>query len=91
MAHPATGEGIYQGMLSGVLAAEALREALCDPTEEKRATSAYEERCRRAFRASFWSAKVWRGAVNSHLLAAVVSFGQKPSVKRALSKIMSLM
>lgn len=89
--HPATGEGIYQGMRSGVLAAHALHEALSDPAFEKRAWSAYEESCRRAFRTSFLSAKVWRGAVNSPLLDFVVNFGQKPAVKRALSKIMSLM
>src|SRR5205823_1936375 len=60
MTHPATAEGIYQGMRSGVIAAEALRDVLSGSTDEADAFAAYEARCRRAFGASFWSARIWR-------------------------------
>ena len=68
MTHPATAEGIYQGMRSGMIAAEALRDVLSDSVNETQAWAEYEARCRRAFRASFWSAKLWRGVVTSPLL-----------------------
>jgi geranylgeranyl reductase family protein len=91
MTHPATAEGIYQGMRSGMLAAEALRDVLSNSADEAATWLAYEARCRRAFRASFWSAKIWRGAVKSPMLDWVVGFGQRPGVKRALARLMTQM
>ena len=91
MTHPATAEGIYQGMRSGMLAAEALHAVLSNSADEAQTWAAYEAQCRRAFRASFWSAKIWRGAVKSPMLDWVVGFGQRPRVKRALARIMTQM
>ena len=91
MTHPATAEGIYQGMRSGVIAAEALRDVLSGSTAEADAFAAYEARCRRAFGASFWSAKIWRLAVTSPVLDWAVNAGKRPVVKTALARIMAQM
>lgn len=91
MTHPATAEGIYQGMLSGMIAAEALRDALGGTRSEGDAFEEYESRCRKAFQLSFMSAKLWRRAVQSPVLDWVVGFSQRPMVKTALAKLMSQM
>jgi geranylgeranyl reductase family protein len=91
MTHPATAEGIYQGMRSGMIAAEAVRDVLHASASEESAFAAYQRKCRRAFLASFWSAKLWRGAVNTRLLDCVVDLGQRPAVKTALGKLMAQM
>lgn len=91
MTHPATAEGIYQGMRSGMIAAEALRDALSESRDEEQVLAEYEARCRKAFQLSFWSAKLWRRAVQSPVLDWLVGFGQRPMVKTALAKLMSQM
>jgi flavin-dependent dehydrogenase len=91
MTHPATAEGIYQGMRSGMLAAEALRDVLSKNRSEPDAWAAYEAACRGAFRVSFASAKIWRLAVQSPLLDWMVGAGQRPMVKTALGKLMAQM
>jgi len=47
--HPATGEGIYQALHSGVLAAEALHKTLCLGGDSADALGKYETACRNAF------------------------------------------
>ena len=91
MTHPATAEGIYQGMRSGMIAAETLRDVLFQSKEEQKAWVGYEAGCRRAFQTSFLFAKLWRRAVNSQLLDGVVRFCQGPVGKRALNKLMAQM
>ena len=91
LAHPATGEGIYQGMHSGIMAADAVSDVLCNGRDERESWARYEARCRRAFRMSFWSAKIWRAAVKSPVLDMAVGLGQRPGVKRTIGKIMSEM
>src|SRR6185295_8948827 len=91
MTHPATAEGIYQGMYSGMIAAEAVRNAVLRSMSETEAWLTYESRCRRAFQTSFLSAKLWRGAVTSPVLDWLVGFGQRPMVKTALGKLMAQM
>ena len=91
MAHPATAEGIYQGMRSGIFAAEALRDALRETRSEEKVFEEYEARCRKAFQLSFMSAKLWRCAVQTPILDWVAGFGQRPMVKTALAKLMSQM
>jgi len=91
MTHPATAEGIYQGMRSGMIAAEALRDVISQSANEQQAWTAYQSRCRRAFLASFWSARLWHCTVASPLLDVVVRFGQTPMVKTALAKLMAQM
>jgi len=91
MTHPATAEGIYQGMHSGMMAAEALRDVLRNSVKEADAWPAYEARCRRAFGTSFFSAKLWLGAIKSPMLDWAVQLGRKPAVGRVLAKLMSQM
>jgi geranylgeranyl reductase family protein len=91
MTHPATAEGIYQGMRSGMIAAEALRDVISRSKNEQQAWTAYQSCCRRAFLASFWSARLWRRAVASPLLDVAVRFGQTPMVQTALAKLMAQM
>ncbi len=91
MTHPATAEGIYQGMHSGMIAAEAVRDTISEKRAEREALAMYEMRCRRAFLASFLSAKLWRCAVTSPLLDWLVAFGQRPTAKTALAKIIAQM
>jgi geranylgeranyl reductase family protein len=91
MTHPATAEGIYQGMLSGMMAAETLKKAMSNPEHEQQAWSEYEERCRQAFGTSFWCAKLWRGAVRAKLLDAAVDLCRRPAANRAFNRLMSQM
>jgi geranylgeranyl reductase family protein len=91
MTHPATAEGIYQGMRSGMIAAEALRDVLSQPNNEQKVWATYEARCRHAFRVSFWSARLWRRAIRSPLLDSLVGFCHRPLGKRALNKLMAQM
>jgi flavin-dependent dehydrogenase len=91
MTHPATAEGIYQGMRSGMIAAEALRDVVRGPTTESEAWKTYEARCRQAFRTSFLSAKLWRKAVASPALDWLVGAGRRPIIRNALGKLMAQM
>ena len=91
MTHPATAEGIYQGMYSGMIAAEAVRDVVSHSVIEHEAWTRYEARCRQAFRISFLSAKLWRRAVTSPLLDWLVAIGERPMVKTALGKLMAQM
>jgi geranylgeranyl reductase family protein len=91
MTHPATAEGIYQGMRSGMIAAEAVRNVVQGFQNEQKSWAAYEAGCRHAFSTSFWSAKLWRRAVRSPLLDLLVTLGERPMVKSGLAKLMAQM
>ncbi|WNG17389.1 NAD(P)/FAD-dependent oxidoreductase [Cystobacter fuscus] len=71
MVHPATGEGIYQGMRSGILAAEALRDVLTGASTEARAFERYESRCRLAYSASFAATRLLQPLIDSPVLDTV--------------------
>ncbi len=90
MVHPATAEGISQGMRSGMLAADALAAALAG-ADEGRARAAYERRCRRAFGVSFAASRLWRAAVTSSALDRVVAAVERPAVRTALARLMAAM
>lgn len=64
MTHPATAEGIYHGMRSGMFAAEAIDEIRRGGTEAA-AFARFQRRCRRAFLGSFWGAALLKRAVAS--------------------------
>lgn len=61
--HPATGEGIYQALQSGVLAAEALHKALCLGADPAEALDGYEAACRKAFDRPFRTGRRIRGFI----------------------------
>jgi geranylgeranyl reductase family protein len=95
MTHPATGEGIYQGMRSALLAATALRDALEEPRREKAAFRRYEWACRRAFEPSFGFALAWHRVVRSPALDWILRANRKaqrsPLIQRAVGTVISRM
>lgn len=90
LTHPATAEGIYQGMRSGMIAAEAIAEHRRGVRTEPEAWAAYERRVRRAFSASFAvGGKVFRQMVRGRGLDWMVRAGSSPVVKSATAKMMA--
>lgn len=91
MTHPATAEGIYQGMKSGMLAAEALKEIVTGERKEVDALKRYEARCRSTFRLSLWASRAWLSLVASPLLDAIVATAQHRSIKNVFGRLMANM
>jgi menaquinone-9 beta-reductase len=91
MTHPATGEGIYQGLRSGMLAAQTLGKILKDGAKPERALREYERACLKAFGVSFHSASLWRGLVRSGGLDLVVGVMNYPTSRRLLARCLAQM
>jgi geranylgeranyl reductase family protein len=91
LVHPATAEGIYQAVRSGILAAEALAGILRDGVDERTALGAYEARCRRAFQVSFRAARLWRGMLGTPVLDWAVAAAGRPRLRRAIGRVMAAM
>lgn len=89
MTHPATAEGIYQGMKSGTMAAEAVADVLAGKQSEAHALGTYEARCRRTFQASFLAGRLFRRAVRTPVMDWAVGFGENKLVKSGTAKIMA--
>jgi flavin-dependent dehydrogenase len=89
--HPATAEGIYQGLRSGMLAAEALSKILKRGAKPEQALREYEYACRKAFGVSFRSASLWRGLVRKGGLDLVVGAMNYPTSRRLLARCMAQM
>jgi len=90
LTHPATGEGIYQGMKSGVIAAEALRSLLAGESEAA-AFARYEKRIRGAFQLSFLGGAVFRALVKTPALDWAVKVSEQPMVQSAAAKLIAAM
>ncbi len=91
MTHPATAEGIYQGMRSGMLGAEAVADVLSGRLSEDEAMALYEKKCRSAFQVSFWGGGVFRKLVKTDALDWMVRFTDQPIVQSATAKLMAQM
>jgi menaquinone-9 beta-reductase len=91
MTHPATADGIYQGMRSGMLAAQALHCILKERAEPARSLREYERGCRKAFAASFRGASLWRRFVSTGGLDALVGMLNHPMSRRLLARCMAQM
>jgi len=91
MTHPATAEGIYQGMRSGMLAARTLCAILNGTATPERALRNYERACHKAFALSFRGASLWRGLVRSGGLDVIVSTINRPTSRRLLARCMAQM
>lgn len=91
MTHPATAEGIYQGMRSGMLAAQALHDILKQRVDPALAFRDYERACRKAFEVSFRGAGLWRRLVSSGGLDVVVGALNRPVSRRLLARCMAQM
>jgi geranylgeranyl reductase family protein len=91
LTHPATAEGIYQGMKSGMLAAEVLRDVILRGKPEREAFAAYEASVRKAFTASFLGGGVFRQLVQTPALDWLVKIGEQPIVQSAAAKVLAAM
>ena len=91
LTHPATAEGIYQGMRSGMLAAEALHGILKQGQAPTMAFGRYERACRKAFGVSFLGALAWRRFVSIGGLDTMVSAAKRPFAQRLLARGMARM
>jgi geranylgeranyl reductase family protein len=91
MTHPATAEGIYQGMRSGMLAAEALAGILNGGISPARAFAHYESACRKVFATSFRGALLWRSLVSTGGLDLIVGAMNRPVTQRMLARSMARM
>jgi geranylgeranyl reductase family protein len=91
MTHPATAEGIYQGMRSGMLGAEAVADVLSGRLDERTAMEGYERACRKAFQVSFWGGGVFRKLVRTDALDWMVRVTDTPLVQSATAKLMAQM
>ncbi|AKF09143.1 putative electron transfer oxidoreductase [Sandaracinus amylolyticus] len=91
MTHPATAEGIYQGMRSGMLGAEAVADVLNGRLSEKDAMRDYERACRATFQLSFWGGGVFRRIVRTDALDWMVKLGDTPMVQSAAARLMAQM
>jgi flavin-dependent dehydrogenase len=89
LTHPATAEGIYQGMRSGMMAAEALRDVLRSGVREKTAFAAYERGCRKAFRASFLGGGAFRLMLKTPALDLLARLSSQPLVRRTAARILA--
>jgi len=89
MTHPATGEGIYQAMRSGVLAAEAIASILAKRASEARAFAAYERCAIRQFTPSFWAGAAFRGLLHTPLFDLVVGIGSRPRMQQATARMLA--
>jgi geranylgeranyl reductase family protein len=91
MTHPATAEGIYQGMRTGILAGDAVRDAMTGRASEASALATYERRCRRAFQVAFYSGELFLKVVETPLLDWAIALGDRPIVKHTTAKILAAM
>ncbi len=89
MTHPATAEGIYQGMRSGMLAAEAVAAALSHHATERHALATYERRCKLAFQASFLGGALFRRAAASPLFDWAVQLSEKKVVRHTAARLLA--
>jgi len=89
LTHPATGEGISQGMDSALFAAEAIADVLAGRSSEPEALRRYDRRCARRFLPSFWLGRAFRGALRTPLLDGIVAATSRPAVQRAAARFLA--
>ena len=91
MTHPATAEGIYQGMRSGMIGAEAISDVMSGRMGEAESFANYEKRCKKAFHLSFLGGGVFRKLVRTNALDWMIKAGDQPMMKATTAKIMAAM
>ncbi len=91
MTHPATAEGIYQGMKSGMMGAEAIADVLSGRCREHVAFAEYEKRCNKAFRLSFLGGGVFRRLIRTNALDWLIKAGERPAIQSITAKLMAAM
>lgn len=91
MTHPATAEGIYQGMKSGMFGAEALSDILVMGKSESAAMTDYERKCRSEFQLSFLGGGFFREVIKTSAMDWMVRLGDTPVVQSATARLMAHM
>jgi geranylgeranyl reductase family protein len=91
MTHPATAEGISQGMRTGMFAAEAIHQVVRHVKDEVAAFNAYQRRCQTAFLPSYLGAKAFQGVLKTPLLDWMAKLGEQTTVKRITGRLMAQM
>ncbi|MGF1468550.1 MAG: NAD(P)/FAD-dependent oxidoreductase [Sandaracinaceae bacterium] len=91
MTHPATAEGIYQGMYSGMLGAGAAADILRGGQSEELAFARYERACRKAYRSSFLAGGFFLNLIKTDVLDWMVALTDLPVVKSGTAKLMAKM
>jgi flavin-dependent dehydrogenase len=89
LTHPATGEGISQGLGSALFAADAIADILAGRCAESEALRRYDRRCSRTFIPSFWLGRAFRAALHTPLLDWIVRAGSVPAVQRATARLLT--
>jgi len=89
LTHPATGEGISQGLGSALFAADAIADILTGRRNERQALRRYNRRCARTFIPSFWLGRAFRAALHTPLLDWIVRAGSVPAVQRATARLLT--
>lgn len=90
LTHPATAEGIYQGMKSGMLAAEALADVSRGTLSEADAFARYERDVRKTFLASFAvGGAVMRRMVRGNGLDVFMRATSNPLIQSATARLMA--
>lgn len=89
LTNPATAEGIYQGMKSGMLAADALHRILNHGAPEAPALVAYEKAIRSEFLLSFVGGGIFRQVVKTPVLDWLVRVGEKPAVQSVAARVLA--
>ncbi|MFN7702354.1 MAG: NAD(P)/FAD-dependent oxidoreductase [Deltaproteobacteria bacterium] len=89
MTHPATAEGIYQAMKSGMLGAGAVSDVLSGRCSEREAFETYERRCKVQFQLAFWAGGVFRRVARTDVLDWVVQASKVPAVKSTAARILA--
>ena len=82
LTNAATGEGIYQAMRCGVIAAGALAGVVHGTVAEPQAWRAYTRECRRTFAPGFLMGHAFRAAVRTGVLDAVAMAYAQPRLRR---------
>ncbi len=89
MTHPATAEGIYQGMKSGMLAAGAAADILSGRKPEPEAQAWYERECKRTFQNSFVAGDLFRHVLKTDALDLLVAAANQPLMRSASAKLLA--
>lgn len=89
MTHPATAEGIYQAMKSGMFAAEAIADVCSGRMDEAEAFAAYERACKARFQLSFWAGGVFRRIARTDALDWLVRASQSTFVQSTAARVLA--
>jgi flavin-dependent dehydrogenase len=87
LTNAATGEGIYQAMRCGIIAAHAAACVISGTAAEERAWRDYLWRCRRTFAPGFLIGHAFRGAVRLGLLDLAAKAYAQPRLRRIAGRV----